>query len=378
MRALRLLLVAALLVPAPASRGREPTDPSRSMDRILEALRLLLPPSLDDASFSAASRREELLGALDVLVEAAEEVERHSRERDVAFGFLSRSLGADVREMRQRYARGRYGEARYFLHQLTETCVACHSRLPSNGKPALSEALLARTDLEALEPGKRARLQAATRRFEAALGTYEAIFADPGVAPAAMDLSGHFVDYLSLCIRVRHDLRRPLPVLEAFARRDDVPHYLRRNAFVWIESLKELSGALDGPATLERAGELLRRAERRSALPGDRRALVHYLVASSLLHRFVAEGEPARDQQSRAFYMLGVIGARTQRSYWVPETEFYLETSIRLAPGAPHAEDAYAVLEEFTILGYTGSSGVNLPPEVQAMLDELRALIDAS
>jgi hypothetical protein len=33
-------------------------------------------------------------------------------------------------------------------------------------------------------------------------------------------------------------------------------------------------------------------------------------------------------------------------------------------------------LEEYTIIGYTGSSGVNVPPEVQEHLDELRALVE--
>ena len=48
-----------------------------------------------------------------------------------------------------------------------------------------------------------------------------------------------------------------------------------------------------------------------------------------------------------------------------------------MAPRSPHAEKAYALLEEYTVLGYSGSGGIHVPPDVQARLDELYALVAA-
>jgi hypothetical protein len=62
------------------------------------------------------------------------------------------------------------------------------------------------------------------------------------------------------------------------------------------------------------------------------------------------------------------------RSLWLPETAFFLETAIRLAPQSMSAQRAYTFLEELTIAGFTGSAGLPLPADVQQHLEELRRL----
>jgi len=73
----------------------------------------------------------------------------------------------------------------------------------------------------------------------------------------------------------------------------------------------------------------------------------------------------------------GVAGVLvgTTSGFWVSQADFYLETAIRTDPKAPSAERAYALLEESIIEGYSGSAGVNVPPEESARLAELRALM---
>jgi len=51
-----------------------------------------------------------------------------------------------------------------------------------------------------------------------------------------------------------------------------------------------------------------------------------------------------------------------------------LEQAIRAAAHSPLAARAYAQLERELVLGYTGSSGENVPGDVAARLRELRAL----
>ena len=57
------------------------------------------------------------------------------------------------------------------------------------------------------------------------------------------------------------------------------------------------------------------------------------------------------------------------------ETEQDLETSIRIDPSGPFAETAYALLEEYTFEAFGGSEGVEVPPDVEARLRELRGLV---
>jgi hypothetical protein len=73
-----------------------------------------------------------------------------------------------------------------------------------------------------------------------------------------------------------------------------------------------------------------------------------------------------------------VSEARIGRNYWVTQAPFFLESSIRLAPGEPFARDAYALLESETERAYEGSSVESLPAEDRARLAELRQLIAAA
>jgi hypothetical protein len=347
------------------------------MAEIFEALRRVLPLSLAEASFRAPEHRQEVLAALSTLADGGARLEEHGARRSESFAFLSRSLARDVREIRDRYAADRYEEARFLLHELTEDCVSCHSRLPSDRDSPLSERFVREEAVSQLPLQERAVLEMATRQFERALVTYESLFASPETSPSSLDLRGDFDDYLEVCIRVRGDFERPRQTLEAVAQRSDSTADLRRKIAHWTDSLRELGPRTPDPSPLAEARKLLLRAEDRERFPEERSALVFYVAASSVLHRFVDTSPPALDG-AEAYYRLGVIESRVGRSFWLSQTEAYLETAIRLAPGGPLAEDAFALLEEFIVASYSGSTGVHVPQEARDRLAELQGLIDGS
>ena len=120
-----------------------------------------------------------------------------------------------------------------------------------------------------------------------------------------------------------------------------------------------------------------------SLFPEDPRSLVHFVEASRLLHRFVqarAEAPPGdaddRRRLGEAYYLLGVAEAHITSNYWYAETEFFLESAIRLAPDSDFARKAYAWLEEDVLIGYSGSAGLEVPNDVSDYLRELRELLD--
>jgi hypothetical protein len=98
-------------------------------------------------------------------------------------------------------------------------------------------------------------------------------------------------------------------------------------------------------------------------------------VASGLLHQLLEEKKLKRVARARAFYLLGLTETHIRISYWVSLAEHYLEMAIRTAPRSKVAREAFALLEQETLLAYGGSSGVMVPDDVQARLDELRRLM---
>ena len=101
---------------------------------------------------------------------------------------------------------------------------------------------------------------------------------------------------------------------------------------------------------------------------------MHFVVASSLLHRLLTTKPTDTRALAEAYYWLGIAETSISRTSGLSEAPFFLETTIRLDPTSPIASKAYDVLNMYILTEYTGSLGTRVPSEVQEHLDELRRL----
>lgn len=377
---LATLLGGAALTGAPAADAADEAASEREQTRatmreIFESVRLLLPLSVNEDRFAAPENRAAVEQALDALAKNADTLATHARPTDPARQGLGRSLARDARQARARYADGRYESAAFQVQQATENCIACHTRLPSPGDSPVAENFVDRTALAALPLAERARLETATRQFDEAAASYEKLLADPEMHPN--ELLTPLIDYLIVQVRVRNDFERPRKTLQRFARRPDLWRHLRVDVDQWGRSLRELAPLAKQPPDLAAARDLIASAKQVDQYPADHRALVHYLVASSILQRYLDASPPSPRDAAEAYYLLGLAETHVGDTTWVSQPDLYLEAAIRLAPQEPFAHEAYVLLEEETVADYTGSRGVSLPDSVADHLRELRELVDA-
>jgi len=358
-------------------RAADASDgPRQEMHAVYEAITHLLPLAMSEEAWADPSHAKAITQWLEILESRTGALEAHADKRDPGFRHLSRSLSADVAEIRARRDLGRLEESRFFMIQTTSTCVACHSRLPSDRSFPLGEHLMEKVDTKSLSAHERIQIQVATRQFARALDEWERLFRDPNVSPSLIDLDGYLLDYLTIAIRVERQLERVRKTLRLFAKREDTPIYLKRHVEGWIRTLERIEPALKDPNRLARARALVTGSEGRFGGPLGREGTIIDLVASSILLQLIDEAKASEIEQAEAFYLLGVAESRSVDSYWVPQAEFHLEVAIRMAPSAAFAEDAYAALEEYVVLGYGGTSGQALPADVWARLQELRKILD--
>lgn len=373
---LSLLLVGGgvLFTGDTADRNGEPT--SAAMRDLFASIRVLLPLTVRAEEFAAPENAPRLRESLSALERSARALGAHGRDQDPAMQFYRDHLVRDARRTRQHFESGRYESTRFHLWQLTDSCVACHSRLPSPGDSPVAKDFVGVELLSVLEPESRASLQIATRRFDDAQRTLEALLRSQVDHPA--DLLGPLTDYLVICLRVRGDVERPIAVLEAFAQRPDLWINLRADVDAWLETLRRLRARPLPAATVSAARTMIEEIPGGNLPGADRHGLVQYVLASGLLQRSLDRGMRSDRERAAAYYWLGVTEARIGRSYWLSQANFYLETAIRLDPAGPLARDAYGLLEEKMILSNRTESGVHLPEESVRLLDELRALIERS
>jgi hypothetical protein len=371
------IVAAALLfffLPALASAQYDAAKTRPAMQRIYADLRQVLPLAADDAAFADPKNRTRIRDALRALAGDASALDDHTRGFDPGARYIARSLSRDVRQALQRFDQGSWAAAGWSVLELTSTCVSCHSRLPSARDSEVAKGFVDTAALKALPALDRARIEAATRRFDEALGSYESALADPNVE--VPELIRALIDYLTLCVRVKGDVARPVPVLNRFAARPDVWTQLRADVTQWVKDLKALGPAELDSESVATARQRIVRARDESAYPADRSGLIQYLVASRILNRVVASRRDAGPELAEAYYLLGSVEARIGASFWETPADFYLEMAIRMSPGTDVGRRAYAMLEEETVLGFTGSGGEHLPEEERARLDALRKLVD--
>jgi len=377
-RAARLLLGTAIAATVSAVPVRAADDPQGEQTRarmreIFESIQLLLPLSVR-GGFEDPAEREQVSRALETLAANAELLARHAGENDPARRFLGRSLASDATNALERYREGRTDSAAFLVQQASENCVACHTKQRSPSDSPITEHFVDEGALATLRPEERARLQIATRQFDEALATFEILFTAKDVHPSAM--LGPLTDYLVTAIRVKGDYERPIPVLERFAKRPDLWLQLRRDVEQWVRDLRELRPLGEGAPDLATARRLVEEARASDPFGSDQRPLVRSIVASSLLHRWLADGEHSAVDQAEAFTLLGITEMRIDDTFWLSQADFYLETAIRRAPGTPTAMRAYELIEAETIASYTGAAGVSLPSTLRERLTELRKLAE--
>ncbi|MGH0036784.1 MAG: hypothetical protein ACQGVK_17300 [Myxococcota bacterium] len=363
------------LVGAPACAA-DKEELRASMQSIFGSMQVLLPLSVDDDAFADPAYRERIATALANLSLRAGEVAGHAKsDEDRRIHFLAGSLEREAQETEKRFLDGETEGAQFFVQRLADFCVACHSGLPSRSDSPLAVDFVDESQLKSLPPDRRALLQVATRRFDDALTTWEAWFASTSVHIA--ELLDPLTDYLTVAIRVKNDLERPVPTLEKLADRKDIWAHLRGDLHEWVATLKAHAKLDERAPSLANARRTLEEARAVIQFPSDRRALVHYLLASSELHRWIEANESAGSADlAEAYYWLGLVETRINGNYWVSESDFYLETAVRLAPRSDVGRRAFALLEEETLLGWTGSAGTLIPSDVSERLAELRALTE--
>jgi hypothetical protein len=343
-----------------------------AMDEIFGAVRTLLPLSVQGGGFARPEHRESVRGALETLADGAAALAEHAAGGSAGVRYLARSLERDSRDALRQYD-SHPERAQFFARQAAEYCIDCHAERPSPQDSPLTQGFVDSAAFDSLSTLERADLQVATRQFDAALGTYETLFLSASVRPA--ELLDPLISYLTVSIRVKNDFERPRTLLRQFARRADLWQQLRSDTKAWIDALGKLQVYRDREPELAAARELIQQARAQMPSPMDRRAIVHYVTASSILHRYVDVHPAPSAKAAEAYWLLGLTECYIGRNYWVSQADFFLETAIRMAPDQKFAVDAYALLEDQTVRAFFGSGMPQLPPDVMRRLAELKALI---
>lgn len=367
------LVLAAACVAASVSGGpaRAEDDAARraAMGAILDSVQTVVGASSSLERFSAPENEARVVAALGELGDQGAMLAEHAGARSDEEEFLAGALERYAAWTRRAYERGEYARSLAMLRQLTDICVACHTRQRAAAGSLRAREFVESAELEALSARERARLEVATRQFEQALATLETAL--PAAPAGDPHLVADLTTYVVVAVRVLGDDTRALALVERMLGRVDLDPGLRTAMEQWAADLRALVDE-PPPATLDGADALLARAEARQAALPDA-GVVDYVAASEIAQRLVDSVALEPRGFARAYLLLGVSEMRLDPQSWIPRAELHLEQAIRAAPGTPLAERALEHLVERLGTAYESQPG-RIPPEVAEHLERLRLL----
>jgi len=347
-----------------------------TMQTIFQSLRFLLRLDASGKNLGSPKYRQEVLDALRELDDQSAILASHGFYEDTGGMFLASVLERYTVLLLRTYEKGEFQQLQQFLYGMTDICIACHSRLPSAQDSPVAAQFVDSREFASLPGRKRAKLQVATRRFDDALATLEDVIesADPADPAALEDV---LRTYLVINIRVKGDMERPIPMLERVTDGSDPKSAWHQDVNAWTSSLEHLRDRPFIGDSLTTAREMIASAASPD-FSSQRSALVEYIAASSLLHRYLVSRPTDEIKVSEAHYLLGLAEYRIRPDEWLPHAELYLEIAIVLAPDAKWARPAYDLLVEKIKQTYGQPGNRELPPEVTERLRELKQAIEGA
>ena len=362
----RSLVVLVLVLVMQSATAAEQT--ASIMHKVYDAIAYLLPLSVRNADLKTEWDQELIEEKLKVLTAASSTLVKHADKEDAEFRLLARSFDRLVQDVGVSFRAQWPDYAYYSLMELTDHCVACHSRLPSPSQDLFGQRLMARMNADNIEPESRTLLYIATRQFDAALGLFEQQLADPSLDPIEADYRGIMLRYLRLAISTGGSNERVVKFIDTYASRKDLPYYLTHRLAHWRTALTTLTPNMDAAPDLARARQIFDQATALTLAPNNRLRAVEDLVAARIMRSYLqAHPKASAAERGEIYYKLGVIALRTSEPEpAVPELEMLMAASIQSDAHGRYAKDAYGILEEY---GYVHDEHLAKQTESRVMID---------
>lgn len=353
---------------------------SGQMTDLKESLANLFPLIVDPAKFSAASNKAVIETEVKNLKNLSQRISHNQfvTVQDPSVRFLSRAFVEDLARIDESVQVGRMEYARYELMNVTSYCIECHTRTSTG--PSFSGEHFTNA-LKNLRPLQRGEYLASTRQFDQALKEFDSILKAPpkeGISFDDWDRAARYA--LAIAVKYNKDPNKALEVSQTILNSGLAPYYLKQDAKVWSEAIlewknekKSKASANNVKAQLASVQALLSKGMMKQAGISDHAGDIYYLRALSEVHGMMLQSLDKQDL-GQALYLTGSAYESVRSlSMWNLHENYY-EACIRSASHTPWSEKCYKNYEESVYIGYSGSSGVNIPVDVQVRLSELKKL----
>ncbi len=349
---------------------------SQKMQDLYTTLADLLTDVASDQRFKNPKNYSRIQNNANKLLTLTHDMDRSEKipDGDPTLPIVGNILHSNLEQAATQLKAGNRAYARTILRSVPGYCIACHTRNMSG--PQFSKLPLAPKGK--LSPLERGEFFTATRQFDRAQKEFLSVIQGSAEGTGIWDWDSSIRQALSIAIRVKKDPDQTKEIVQNVLRSPIAPTFMKDDAKTWLSSVQEWQKESSRRTPTEdglyiEAARLMDKAREIQKYPMDRSADVYFLRAGAVLHELL-QVAPKGQRAPEALLLTGIVYEVMNPIQTDNLHEIYYETCIRKVPHTALAEVCYQRYEKSVYLGYTGSSGTHLPPEVRKHLSNLQKL----
>lgn len=380
-KGLVILLLASLATFSVNAEKKKYKTTKQAMNDILSSFVSLLPYASNEMRFNDPNAEQFIKGKLLKLKSAFENAKHLKRIKTPGFSPSFEVVTDHLNQTYDNFTMKSKSFARTRLKATAEMCISCHTQMPQglsktfNGINSVSRG-------EFFNDFEYADYLFLTRRYTQAIRYYEReikarIAKNKALKAVHNSKSSYYLDFtienslrriLTTYTKVFYRPEKALSLLERYSEMKDLPKTVQGDLVDWIRDLKKWKkSSFKGKFKNER--ELADFTTK--YLKEDVESDVTLLVAAGALYRYVNNNSQSQSVPE-VLYWLGKIDNELEHSYFYSLSEVYLKNCILNYSSSPYARKCYDQYKENLELGFTGTSGTNIPEEELETLKKLK------
>ncbi len=379
--------VIATLQPAQAAEKLAQAEWKVRMQAMLSDVLQLIPYVFSDRRFQEQKNHVDIKRALDSLATNSAKLKDHTAKFrlqpggkiDPSLRFIAESFENEIAAAQTSFQGSDQAkrQAQVYLRSAVAKCSICHSQTAAGPGLRLDQF---RAQFDSLNSADRFVAFVATRQFDDALAAFSKSLATPKTsANDELNVDRTAKSALAIAVRVKKDPKLTLKLIEDLAASGLASKMLQNDLSDWRASALSWQAATAPSSNNEReifseAQKLFEIGQKKeSSLGHFQNSNVTMLRASSLLHDLLSNF-PNSSKRAEAYLML----AQTYEllpgfTVWDLPDE-YLAACIRENPHSEMSERCFTKYESSIVMGYSGSSGTNVPSAIQDHVDRMKTL----
>lgn len=260
------------------------------------------------------------------------------------------------------------------LNVLTSLCISCHGQLSAKGAANAFGDSLSKAERNKFESdfayGNYLYL---IRRFDDSEKYFLMAIDHALIESRTNELYSSMRRIMSIHTKISFDYKRASAFTEKYISNPALPQLAKNTFKSWNTSLKEWK---DYKSEAEPNIEVfikkyLSPLEDIKEQTGDGKNDITLLVAAGVFSKYLND-HPKSELTPQILYWLSIAEKRLSNTYFFTLSELYLKDCIKRFSKSPYAKKCYGLYEENITLGFTGSSGVDIPADEKKELIRLR------